>query len=340
MSPMPSTRRRRLTALALGLLLPLTACGDDDPAPPATKVGDQVAGRLSELKPGKPTAILTPAGRLSVAFAEPVERLGKGQTVDRTERTAPGGASFVPIVWSFEDDSIYRQLAGLFGERKPVEVELVAGKNSYPLVPPEATTGKQAQYVAVDGDGSDLSLEVTYNKVTQTLDAESGKLDKGVAAGLYDLPNPKLRLRDCPIKSWFTEPGVFPQYTCQYSIAVATPYVMDTWAKPGRTWLAVGVATNLSLYAIGELDGDVASYRVVANKDLSTVNGQRALGSIREQVTEGSAAGTLVFDVKGPLPKKLHILREYKLTLSGAAGKIDAPERRTVKIGGDVDLVY
>ncbi len=340
MSPMPSTRRRRLTALALGLLLPLTACGDDDPASPTTKVGDQIPGRISDLKPGTSTAILTPAGRLSVGFAEPVERLEEKETTDLTARTAPDGATFVPIVWSFQDDAIYGELTRLFGERKPLEVELVAGKEKYSLIPPDSATGKAAQYVVVEGDGSELSLEVTYNKVTQTLDAETGKLDKGVAAGLYDLPETKVRLKDCPIKSWFTEPGVFPQYTCQYTNAVATPYVVDTWAKPGRTWLAVSVATNLLLYATGELDGDIASYRVVGSKELSTVNGKEALGTLREKVDAGFAAGTLVFDVKGPLPKKLHILREYKLTLNGAAGKIDAPERRTVKIGGDVDLVY
>ena len=33
-------------------------------------------------------------------------------------------------------------------------------------------------------------------------------------------------------------------------------------------------------------------------------------------------------------------MRRYKLTLNGAVGNIDAPQKRTVKIGGDVKLVY
>ena len=36
----------------------------------------------------------------------------------------------------------------------------------------------------------------------------------------------------------------------------------------------------------------------------------------------------------------MQILREYKLNLNGAAGKIDAPQKRSARIGGEIDLLY
>lgn len=341
MSPMESPGRRRLLALAaLGLLLPLTACSDDEPESPDTKLGDQVSGRAGDLETGEPTAVITPAGRLSVSFADPVTELDKDETTDLTARSAPGGGSFVPVVWSFENDKIFGEITRLFGDRQPLEVDLVTGGERYSLTPPDSGPGKTAEYVAVEGSGEDVSLEVTYDGLTQTLDAESGKLDKGVAAALYDLPKTKIKIKDCPTKKWFTQALIYQQYECRYTTAIPSPYVVNEWVKKGHTWLAVTVATNLALYATGELDAAIASYDVVGNKELSTIDGEKPLGTLNERVNEGAASGTLVFDINGKLPKMMQILREYKLNLNGAVGKIDAPQKRTAKIGGEIELVY
>jgi hypothetical protein len=329
----------RLAVLAAALLLPLTACDDEAPRSPQTSIGDQVEGRTGDLEAGERTAVVTPAGRLTVSFGDPVRELDKEQTTDLVARTAPEGASFVPLVWSFQED-VFGKVALLFGDRKPLEVALVSDGERYPLTPPEDATGQSTEYVVVDGAAKHLQLEVTYNKVTQTLDARTGRLDKGVAAGLYALPRTKIRIKDCPIKQWFTEPAVFPQYTCQYTTAIPSPYVAETWAKPGHTWLSVTVATNLALYATGELGGAIASYRVVDSKELSTIGGRKSLGTLREKVDGGLASGTIVFEVKGRLPRTMRLMREYELSLNGAAGKVDAPQHRTVRIGGDVPLLY
>jgi hypothetical protein len=333
-------RHGRHTALLLGLVLALSACGEEAPASPDTNVGDQIEGRVADLDPGESKDVVTPAGRLSVSFADPVTSLDEESTTDLTARSAPEGGSFVPIVWSFKDDEIFGEISRLFGDRQPMEVTLVTGGESYELVPPGASPGKKAEYVAVEGSGEDIELEVTYDELTQTLDADTGKLEKGVAKGLYDLQKTKVKLRDCPIKKWFTQFGVFPQYECRYTTAVPSPYVVNEWAKPGHTWLSVTVATNLAIYATGELSGALASYRVVDSSELSTIGGKKPLGTLDESVNAGAASGILVFDVKGKLPKTMHLLRQYKLTLNGASGKIDAPEKRTVKIGGDIQLVY
>jgi hypothetical protein len=338
---MESPGRRRLLALAaLGLLLPLTACSDDEPQAPDTQLGDQVSGRFDGLETGQRTAVITPAGRLSVSFADPVTRLDEDQTTDLTARSAPEGASFVPVVWSFQDDKIFGEISRLFGDRQPLEVELVTGGKGYSLTPPESGAGRTAEYVAVKGEGKRASLEVTYDGVTQTLEAETGELDKGVAAGLYDLPKTKIRIKDCPTKEWFTTALVYQQYECRYTTAIPSPYAVNKWAEKGHTWLAVNVVTNLALYATGELDGALASYDVVGNKELSTIGGKKPLETLNERVNKGAASGSLVFDISGRLPMTMQILREYKLNLNGAAGKVDAPQKRTAKVGGEVELVY
>lgn len=341
MAPMVSPGRRGLTALAaLGLLLPVAACSGDAPESADTKVGDQISGRVGDLERSERTAVVTPAGRLSVSFADPVTRLDEDQTTDLTARSAPDGGSFVPVVWSFVDDKIFGELTRLFGDREPLEVRLVAGRKKYPLTPPDSGPGNQAEYVAVEGNAKDLSLEVTYDGLTQTLDVGTGKLDKGAAAGLYELPKTKIKIKDCPTKEWFTTALIYQQYECQYTTAAPSPYVANKWAKKGHTWLSVRVATNLALYATGELDGALASYDVVGNKELSTINGAKPVDTLNEKVNEGAASGTLVFDITGQLPKTMQILREYQLNLNGAAGKVDAPQKRTAKVGGQIELVY
>ena len=152
---------------------------------------------------------------------------------------------------------------------------------------PTPGPGNQAEYVAVEGNGKDLSLEVTYDGLTQTLDVGTGKLDKGVAAGLYDLPKTKIKIKDCPTKEWFTTALIYQQYECQYTTAVPSPYVANKWAKKGHTWLSVRVATNLALYATGELDGALASYDVVGNKELSTIDGEKPLDTLNERGQRG-----------------------------------------------------
>lgn len=333
--------RRRLAALALLGLASVTGCAQAEPESRATEFGDQIPGRVTSLETGKTKAILTPAGRLSVSFADPVTQVSKDDTTDRVSRDAPNGGTFVPMVWSFQGDEIYGEIADLFGDREPLEIELVADDVHYSLTPPpDGSLGRRAQYVAVEGDGEDISLEVTYGTVPQALDIGSNRLYKGVAEDLYNLPRTKIKMQDCPIKEWFREPGVFPQYECRYATAIPSPYVANTWVQPGHTWLAVTVTTNLALYATGELDGTLATYRIVGNTELSTVNGEDPLGTLHKTVTGGSATGTLVFDIKGKLPDTMHVLREYELTLNGASGETDAPERRSVKIGGDLDLFY
>lgn len=332
---------RWIAALALGLLLPLVACSEDTPESPDITAGDTVEGRLDDVKAGKAVDVVTPAGQLSVAFADPVPSLEKDQTTDRTDREAPEGGSFVPIVWSFADD-IFGQINRVFGDRQPLELKLDVDGKKYKLTPPSPGSEKTTEYLAVESGGDDITLDVTYDGVTQTLDAQTGKLDKGDAAGLYDVAEAAVKIKDCPIKKWLSNPQNYVQYRCQYTAPIATPYVVNEWAKPGHSWLAINIATTLTLFATGSLINEsIANYDVVDVTNLSTVQGKKPLGTLQENQNAGTSSGIMVFDVKGDLPTSMDVLYEYKLTLSGAAGEVaDAPQRRTVKIGGELKLDY
>lgn len=336
---MEFTGRRRAVALALGLLLPLAACSNEIPDSPGTSPGDVIEARNVGLETGKRSIVLTPAGRLVVRFGDPVPRLERDQTSDLTSRTAPEGGSFVPVVWSFQDD-IYGEIERLFGERRALEVELVAGGERYSLSPPDPGSNKTAEYVAVEGAADELTLEVTYDGLTQTVDAETGERESGVAEALYGLPETEIKIKKCPIKKWFTDPTILLAYECQYTTAVPSPYVANTWVKEGHTWLSVTVATNLVRYAVGELNGSIASYEIDKNVDLSTIDGRKPVGTLRDKANGGVAVGTMVFNIKGELPDTLQVRRRYQLSLNGAVGEIKAPQRKTVEIGGEIKLVY
>ena len=339
---MALSARRRLTALALGLLLPLSlaACSEDSPASPDVAACDTVEGRLDDVKAGKPVDVVTPAGQLSVALGDPVAELTSDRTIDRNAKEAPEGGAFVPIVWSFSDD-VFGQINRLFGESRPLEIQVVVDGEKCNVPPPSPGPDETAQYLAVASSGDEVELVATYDGVTQTLDGRSGKLDKGDAAGLYDVAEARVKIKDCPIKQWLDDPSYIVHYTCKYTLPIATPYVVNTWAKPGHTWVAINIATNLSLFATGSLiDESIANYDVLDATDLSTVQGEKALGALQERQNAGTLSGILVFDVKGELPTSMNVEREYKLSFSGSAGEVDVPQRRTVKIGGELELRY
>lgn len=338
---MALSARRRLTPLALGLLLlPLAACSEDEPASPDIRACDTVQGSLDGVRAGKPVDVVTPAGQLSVAFADPVPELTSEETVDRSAKKPPEGGAFVPIVWSFADD-VFGQINRVFGESRPLEVQVSVDGEECNVPPPSAGPEKTAQYLAVGSAGDEVELRVTYDGVTQTLDAQSGELDKGDAAGLYDVAAARVKIKDCPIKQWLDDPSYIVHYTCKYTLPIATPYVVNTWAKPGHTWVAINVATSLSLFATGSLiEESIANYDVVDVTDLSTLKGEKALGALQENKNAGTLAGILVFDVKGKLPTSMNVERQYQLSFSGSAGEVDVPQRRTVKIGGELELTY
>ena len=96
-------------------------------------------------------------------------------------------------------------------------------------------------YVAVDqapDDVGDVSFEVTYDGLTQTVSPATGDRDAGVAAPLYDEPTIGV---EAPCTSeGFATPQVQPDVSCVVNAPQRTPYLPGHgWAEEGRTFVLV-----------------------------------------------------------------------------------------------------
>ena len=148
----------------------------------------------------------------------------------------PFGESGVPI--------------GVIGaEPQEAQVTLVAGETRADLGSPyrvvgetgTADTGVSTMYVAVDqapDDVGDVSFEVTYDGLTQTVSPATGDRDAGVAAPLYDEPTIGV---EAPCTSeGFATPQVQPDVSCVVNAPQRTPYLPGHgWAEEGRTFVLV-----------------------------------------------------------------------------------------------------
>ena len=90
-------------------------------------------------------------------------------------------------------------------------------------------------YVAVDqapDDVGDVSFEVTYDGLTQTVSPTTGERDAGAAAPLYDEPTIGV---EAPCTSeGFATPQVQPDVSCVVNAPQRTPYL------PGHGWAEDG----------------------------------------------------------------------------------------------------
>jgi hypothetical protein len=338
----PSRHICALTLLAA--LLPLAACESDPGTDAAAGVGETVSARAGVDTEGAPEGhVLLPSGRLDIRAGEPVESIPEEATSERAARTAPDGGVFVPLTWTFRTASMAK-LVPVFGRPLPIEMTLVSNGERYTLAPPAVERdgeGVDAYYIAVDGTGEQVGLEVEYAGVTQTLDLAEGGRDEGRAKALYDLdtsgysPEPK----PCPSDDWINAgPTVQVAFSCTSTDALMVPFVEGKWAAKDHAFAVIGLTTNLTLYTIYGSPGSAASYTVTASKDKTELGGARP-SRVLEQVEEaGTGAGYLVFDVRGAVPKSLSFRRTYQLQRSSLQGDMKAPHALTFDIAGTVPL--
>jgi hypothetical protein len=337
----PSRHIYVLTLLAA--LIPLTACASDKETG-ATEPGDVVAARAGVDTQGAPAGfLLVPSGRLDIRAGKPVADVSEDATTERESRTAPSDGVLVPLTWTYRTGGS-ELLSHVFGRPQTIEMDLVSDGKHYPLVPPTADRDGEAvdaYYVAVDGDGKQLQLELEYAGVTQTLDLRSGKRTTGLAQGLYDLDLTKLsdKLTTCPSDGWLNEgPLVQSTFTCTSTDTVVAPYVAGEWAPKGSTFVVVGLASALTSFTAYTATGAAATYTIANNKEKSELGGEAPSRVLEEKVLEGAHAGFLVFTVSGKIPKDLVFHRVYTLVRQAVAGDIDAPYSRKVDVVGDLPL--
>ncbi len=276
----------------LAALLPLTACTRAEKFD-ATNPGDVVQARAGVDTEGAAEGFLVvPSGRLDIRAGTPVESIDAEATTEREQRTAPTGGVFVPITWTFRSGGI-EKLTRIFGRPQPIDMTLVSDGTSYPLSPPSVGRDGEAvdaYYLAVDGNGERLELELEYAGVTQTLDLVSGSQETGRAQGLYDLADAKYseKLRDCPDGNW---PGRDPltevRFTCQRADSLTVPFAQGEWAPGTSAFVAIELVTALTYYAVYAPPGGAASYSAVSSREKSKLDGKGPTWTLESAGTGG-----------------------------------------------------
>ena len=183
--------------------------------------------------------VMLPSGRLELVVGPRTSAL-PGQYVDGSSGTddvqAARGDSLVPVSW---------RLAPSTGTvpvdvAQPFELTVVAGGERYDLGAEKRGEGDEIEgaimsrdlVVAVEGDADpeDLAVEVTYDGQTQTVDVESGEIEAGAAAGLYETRS--FATADRCGQRAAPSSGLTPTFVgCEVSLVTLTPY------RPGLGWV-------------------------------------------------------------------------------------------------------
>lgn len=335
----PMRRTAVLACALLGLAPLLAACGDDE-EPGATKVGDVIpANEDDQFEGARASTVLVPTGELKVWLGKPVDTADRNDTRQLEELHAPDGAVLVPITWRME--KAFPDAAGFLGKSPAAGVDLVSEGESYRLPAPDpGSEAGESFYVVVDGDGKDLSLDVDFDGVTQSVDLHSRKRDAGLAKPLYDIDEARLRPEDCGSDDWHDERVV---YACELTGPLLLPYANGEWADEGHQWLAVRLQTTLRQWVIADGEGGGALYIGGRTKLEATLDEEKPVatfeGALNECPVPGNAScmaeRLLIFDVEeGEVPTRLEVEQEYKLALLNRWGGYSPKERMTDTVGG------
>ena len=327
-------RRLAATILTTGLLLGagLTACGDQDSATSA----EVVVGHSSDDVTGDSSFVLLPTGRIDLTVGDPTGELTEEQVGDAPR--APDGGSFLPVSWAHDPFGESGVPIGVIGaEPQEAQVTLVVGETRADLGSPyrvvgdtgTADTGVSTMYVAVDqapDDVGDVSFEVTYDGLTQTVSPSTGDRDAGAAAPLYDEPTIGV---EAPCTSeGFATPRVQPDVSCVVNAPQRTPYLPGHgWAEEGRTFVLVSAFFAVDSVEVGGTSSDVGEVTPRLTLDGAEPLPPDGRYGVPEQ-EPGAASGTWAFDVDGGGPGDLAIALDCLLDGGG-----DVTLEQTVPVG-------
>jgi hypothetical protein len=158
------------------------------------------AGELTTLRTqpyGRDAAVIVPGSQVDLRVGRPVSSLafallddgpGYGSAGYDQPLLAPEGGVLVPVSFRVRGTGGF----GADEDPRPVEVALVAGEEEVELDgsdPDVLDWTSLAVAVAGDHDVDDLSVEVTYEGLTQRVDVATGEIDAGGATSLYE-PRP------------------------------------------------------------------------------------------------------------------------------------------------------
>lgn len=214
-----------------------------EPDAPTTEAGTLAAPPVDGVLVGRSTDVRVPWGRLQVTLTEPVD------TVEDEGRTLEGRFLGIQVelrdtedvvpVDRLPDASLVDPEFTLVADEESWELPALAGWADGEQVDP----GARRQYVAVPADAEEVTLEMTYDGVTQTVDAATADVTTGDAAPLYDAPFPAPGA-PCGDQLWSTGASAVEGAAsgCFVRSSATRPYVAGLgWAPEGSRWLVVTV---------------------------------------------------------------------------------------------------
>lgn len=341
-------RRAVVSGLALLLAFSATACSGDDPN--AASIGDVLPAHADDqFQSNKEGAIVAlPTGRLQIWVAKPTRDIAADDTLDLVPVNAPSGAIFVPISWRSLDDFSAAQ-PYLTTSAVP-QVDLVADGTSYRLPSPDSTADRgESFYVLVDGDAEKLSMTVTFEGVTQTVDLAKGKVTSGRARPLYDLTAKRGRRLSCDGQWESAKAGETMAHSCEVSEALLLPFADGRWAERGRSWLVVSVRTEVGLYGIATLTGGGGQYAVRKSRLRATLDGKRPVATLDDESTtevctdpvDGTCTSeiALIFDVPADdVPRRFDAQQTLTFDLIRKWGDFAGEERFTFETDSPIRI--
>lgn len=189
-------------------------------------------------------------------------------------------------------------------------------------------------YVGLPVDAEDVTLEVTYDEVAQTVDLDTGEVDPGRAAGLYDVPLSGDRsigdgAGDCPYPD--REQGLDVMFACGVLDSWQVPYVDGVgWAGAGQTWLVADASSRLlDLWWV--VGNDFTDYRTRLRSWEVLADGSRPVATLPRRLGNSAQDKRLVFAVE---PADRHRI-DFRASYTGrriGAGLPGAPARTTARV--------
>lgn len=345
MSPATGRVRAAVACLLVALAPALAGCGGDDDSN-AIEVGDVVPARTADqFEGGRHAMVAVPTGTLRIWADKSTDTVKGRDTRELEPIDAPDGATLVPITWKFLDDYPQAQ-PFLQTEAQPV-VDLMTSGGTYRLPSPDQEEREgESFYVAVDGDAKKLSMKVTFDGVSQTVDLHTGKRDAGKAAALYDLDADAQRPQSCGADDWPHPTGTVAAYKCELATRLLLPYAAGKWAPEGKQFLAVELKTALTSWAEGQIGVGGAFYLASSTRVSARLDGAKPVATVDQvdatcpQVPslECNTDRLFVFEIGRHVPGPLAITQSFKLDLSRKFGEGHPDQHTSGTLRGSVPV--
>lgn len=345
--PLHALRPRVVGACVVAFLLPLlAACGDDTPSGDLS-VGDVVPARLGDqFEGGRHATVAVPTGRLEIWADKATDTADRKDTRQLQALDAPDGATLVPITWKFLDDFPAAQ-PFVHSDAHPV-VDLVTEGSTYRMpTPNERLPEGESFYVVVDGDGSEVSMKVAFDGVSQMVDLRTGKRSSPErAAPLYHLDADKQRPQDCGSSTWDHPDLTLPDYNCDVTTQLLLPYAAGRWAPEGKQYLAIEVKTELRSWSVIDGTGGGAFFVGTSSRLSAELDHEPADATLEDinvecpipASNECDGGRLFIFEVGDKVPRRLDIDQHFRVALSSRFGGFRPPDHMRVELKGTVQL--